>query len=144
MAFSLRRFDASGIDVGGSVRRRLQRAAFTIVATTADVDLDIGDDSGTFWTAAVADATYGVLASNVLAWLQALDDNVAALLDVQSPQLLDRVQTAAASGNGEFARAIQNHRPNITVNAADGETSWFIECIWELADNIPPQNQSYG
>lgn len=145
MAFSLTKFHAEGIDVGGPARRRLQRAVFTIAATAADVDLDIGDDTpGTFWTAALANATYGAVALNVQAFLQVLDDNVIALFQVNSPQLMDRVQTAAAGGNGEYALAIQNFRPNIAVNAADGETAWQIECVWELADGIAPRNLSYG
>lgn len=144
MAFALIKFHAEGVELTGAVRARLQRAVFHITATAADVALDLGNDAGTFWTAAIANATYGQLATNASAFLQVLDDNVAGLLRVNSPQLIDRIQTAAAGGNGEYAVAIQNQRPNITVNAADGETAWLVECVWQLSDNIAPMFATYG
>lgn len=145
MTFALTKYVASGIDRSGpSVKRGVQRVALTITALAADVDLDIGDDAGTFWTDALADATYGTLATNAQTHLQTICDNVTALLAVMSPQLLDRVQTAAAGSNGEYSIALEDHRPNITVNAADGEEAWYIVLEWELADGQSPVNASYG
>lgn len=65
MAFSLSAFEAFPLQVGGAQpRRAIQRCILHIAGTSADVDLDIGDDSGTFWTAAGAtDIGAGALAS---------------------------------------------------------------------------------
>jgi cytochrome c551/c552 len=145
MAFALVAYHARGVDVvGPSYKRGIQQVVLDITATANDVDLDIGDDSGTFWTAALANATYGALATKALASLQRIVAQSAALVAVSSEQLLDRVQTAAAGGNGEFALAIQNTRPNITVNAADGETAWKVILTYELDNYAFPEIQSLG
>lgn len=52
MAFALTAFVADGQEMDEAVTRRFrQRAVFTITAANTDVDLDIGDYTGTFWTA---------------------------------------------------------------------------------------------
>ena len=145
MAFALTKFESYGIDMAGpSKKRGKQEAKLTITALAADVDLDIGDDAGTFWTAAQADAVYGALATKVLEILNKIADNAEALLDVKSPQLLDRVQVAALSGAGQYTLAIQDARPNVAVNAADGELAWIIVLEWSLNDGIFPIISSYG
>ena len=52
MTFALTAFVADGQEMDEAVTRRFrQRAVFTITAANTDVDLDIGDYTGTFWTA---------------------------------------------------------------------------------------------
>ena len=144
MAFALTKFVSYGYDIAGpSKKRGIQRATLTISATTADVDLDIGDDSGTFWTAAAADSTYGALASKALEVLQKIEDNALAFHRIDSEQLLDRIQAAAASGTA-YVLAVQNKRPNLTFDAANGETSWVIDLEWLLNDGIYPIVSSFG
>jgi hypothetical protein len=115
-----------------------------ITAAAADVDLDVGDDSGTFWTAAQADSTYGALATKALAVLQDIVSVSAALVAVKSEQLIDRIQIASVSGAGEYSLAVVNTRPNIAFNAADGETSIKLILEYELDDEQYPIVASYG
>lgn len=144
MAFALTKFEARGIEIKTpSKKRGVQELCFTISALAADVDLDIGDYAGTFWTAAVANASTGALAAAVLAILQAHDDNVAALLAVQSEQLIDRIQAAAAAGTA-YVLTVGNKLPIILCDAANGETSWYIVVRQELNDGIFPVSASYG
>jgi hypothetical protein len=145
MAFALVAYHARGVDVAGpSYKRGIQQVVLDITATAADVDLDVGDDSGTFWTEALADSTYGTLATKALASLQRIVAQSAALVAVDSQQLIDRVQSATAGSNGEFALAVENTRPNITVNAGDGETAWKLILTYELNNYAVPEIQSFG
>lgn len=52
MAFALTKFEAMGVEIDEVVTKRfLQRSVMYITGLATDVDLDIGDYSGTFWTA---------------------------------------------------------------------------------------------
>lgn len=148
MSFALTKFEARGVEIKTpSKKRGKQELVFTITGTTADVDLDLGDEDGTFWTDALADATYGTRATSVFAFLftaPAIVDQVAGLMAVESEQLIDRIQKAAVSTAGEYSLAVENHLPNIAVNAADGETTWVIRVHLELNDSIYPVSASFG
>lgn len=145
MAFALTKFSARGIDIAGpSYKRGIQQVVLDITATTADVDLDLGDDAGTFWAAAIANATYGALATKALAVLQVIVAQSSALVAVKSAQLLDRVQIGTVAGAGEYSLAVVNVRPNIAFNAADGEEAIKIVLEYELNDNIYPVVATYG
>jgi len=81
--FSLTKYNAYGFIIDSDIRKRaIQRMTLHITAANTDTDLDIGDDSGTFWTAAEADTTYGDLGSKALDTIQAIDDVVKALNDI--------------------------------------------------------------
>jgi hypothetical protein len=144
MAFALTQFQSYGINVvGPSQKRGIQRATLTITGLVTDVDLDIGDDSGTFWTEAQADATYGQLATKALDVLQRIEDQSSALIAVKSEQLLDRLQAAAAAGTS-YVLTVQNKRPNILFAASNGETSYQIDIEW-LQNNFQfPIVSSFG
>lgn len=141
MAFGLSGFKAHGIDVAGPSRKLgIQRLCFTITGTAADVDLDLGDFSGTFWTA-VGAATLG---ANVKETVQRIVAQAQAFLAVKSPELADRIQIATPAGNGEFSLALQNSLPNIAVFAGDGETAWYVVVELELNDGIMPVFEEYS
>lgn len=146
MAFALVGFQARGIDVAGpSYKRGIQQVVLAITGTASDVDLDIGDDTpGTFWTAALADATYGDLAEKALDVLTKIAANSVCLLAVKSPELLDKVQSAAAGSAGEYAIAIDDLGPNIALHTGEGETSYTIVLEYELNDYIFPMIASFG
>lgn len=215
MAFALTGFSARGIDVKTPTKKRgIQQVVLSVTGAAADVDLDIGDDAGTFWTAAQADATYGALAAKALTILNQIVDNAAALVAVKSPELLVKnivttLDSAASAGgsatetltvtgllttdkilgativedganpayiqeaaktcatNGQYvvtfsadpgagaevrvliqrdgaAITTQDKRPNITMDAATGETSYTIILEYELNDGIYPVVANYG
>lgn len=145
MAFAITRARFYGIDsVGPSYVRGRQILELDISSLAADVDMDIGDDTpGTFWTAAVANAATGTMASTILAKLQSLDD-YATLCGVDSKQLIDRIQKASAPSAGEFVLAVENERPNLTFSAADGETAWKLVITWQLPDAQQPIVANFG
>lgn len=64
MALALTKFSAYGFLVDGPHSKRAkQRAVLTITGLATDVSWDISNLTGTFWTAAKANATYGSLAT---------------------------------------------------------------------------------
>lgn len=136
MAFALTKFYAwrdTVTDVG-LYKRAVQNVQLNITATVNDVALDLGTDAGTFWTAALANTTYGVVATKALSILQKI---VSAARDIQSftsPELMDRLQAAVAAGTS-YSVAIVNKRPNITFDAANGETAFTVVIRWALLDN---------
>ena len=142
MAFALTAFECRGIDIAGpNLKRGLQQVCLTITGTSSDVDLDIGDLDGTFWSAA-DDSSLGAAAlldmTNVVA-------QSAACLDIQSPQLLDRVQVASLTTSGQYTVDLSDSVcPNLAFNAADGETAYYIVLTFELNDGIFPLVKSYG
>lgn len=145
MAFALTRYSARGLNITSPVYKQgVQEVVLGITGTAADVDLDIGDDGGTFWTDAEANTTYGELATNALASLKRIVGNSEALQAVQSQQLLDRIQIATPAGAGEFSLAIQDKRPNIAFFAGDGETSYLIVLRYELNQAAPIEFAQYG
>jgi hypothetical protein len=145
MAFALTGFKARSYSVGSpSEVKAIQQVVLNITGLAADVDLDIGDATGTFWTDAEADSTYGTLATNALAVLTTIEGQSAALVDVQSAELLDRVQVASLTTTGQYTLAIGDIGPNIEFNAADGEETYKIILVWELNDGILPITASYG
>lgn len=145
MAFALTGYFARSVEISSSsYKRGIQQVVLNITGAATDVDLDIGDAAGTFWTAAVADGTYGTLASNALTSLTAIAGQSAALVAVESEQLIDRVQVASLTTTGQYSLAIDAIGPNIAFNAADGELAYKIILVWELNDYIMPVTASYG
>ncbi len=136
MALALTAFRAGGIDLIGPTRKRgLQRIVLEFTAAATDVDLDLGDLDGTFWGAVDATAM-GAQALEVVTRIVA---QAAAFLSVHSPQLADRQKVLAADiAAGKWYMTLENSMPNITLNAADGETAWYIEVVQELNDGISP------
>lgn len=99
--FSLTKYNAYGFVIDSDVRKRaVQRMTLHITAANTDTDLDIGDDTGTFWTAVQADTTYGALGGKALATIQAIDDNVYALNNLGGLEEWRRGATSCESVHG--------------------------------------------
>lgn len=140
MAFALTSFVLDGQKFQGpGPYRATQTAVFTITGTTADVDLDIGDYAGTFWAAAIANTTYGDVATTAKAALQKNDDQVQAVCRIYTPEIADRIQAAAASGTAYTLSIDSTSKlPIYTFDAANGETSYTVFVEWLLNKNILP------
>lgn len=137
MAFALTGFKCDGVLYAGPTRQRaIQQAHFYITAANTDVDLDIADASGTFWTAAIADATYGSMASAALSKLQLLIPGVSALQSVTSETLASygRVKAGGSAGANEYVVDITGNLPNISFHSGDAPTSQVLILTWSLAD----------
>ncbi len=145
MSFALVAFHARGVEITSpSNKRGIQQVVLDITAAATDVDLDIGDDSGTFWTAALADSTYGSLAASALDVLQAIVAQSAAFVGCASEQLIDRQQVLTLTADGQYILEVQDSRPNITCRASNGETSWKLILTYELDNFIQPIYASLG
>lgn len=138
MAYALQSFLATGYQLAGpQPQRQTQKLIFGITGTTSDVDLDIGDLSGAFWTAAIADTTYGELASAVHAWLTANYPNWAATSNVFVQELFGRVQAAAASG-AAYVRLLNatTGLPEFVFDAANGVAAATVVVEVEMVDGV--------
>lgn len=144
MAFALTSFVLDGQKFQGpGPYRATQMAVFTITGLVTDVDLDIGDYAGTFWTDAAADSTYGDVATTALAALQKNDDQVQAVCRIYTPELADRLQAAAAAST-DYTLSIDSTSklPIYTFAASNGETSYTVFVEWLLNKNILPTAQA--
>ncbi len=134
MTLALVKFIAHGTEVEEPVNKRyVQRAIFEITAATTDVALDIGDASGTFWTA-VGATQPGTAA------LKALKDITArakACIGLRSPQLMDRIQAASTSGT-DYTVVMDTDGPSIACASSNGESAWQIVVEWYLKDGAEP------
>jgi hypothetical protein len=142
MAFALTSFTADGIRyMGPGPYKAVQRYILTITGTTSDVDLDIGDLTGTFWTAAQADATYGAMATAVLAVLTANYPNYQAVENIFVPEIWARANAAAASGT-VYVRSINSTTllPEFTFAASNGATGYTVCVDYILKDGYLPLN----
>ena len=135
MAFGLTRAEFYSTPIEEPVSsRRIQRARLVITGLAADVDLDLGDNGGTFWTA-VTGSSPGDEA------LQAMKDiatKAEQLSLVASEELIDRQEVAATSGATEYTIAVQDKRPNIGFHAASAPTSYQVILEWELKEGQIP------
>lgn len=105
MAFVLTKFQAYGVEAEEAVNKRYgQKAIFTITALNTDVDLDIGDYTGTFWDA--VDAT---------------DTGAKALLAIKDIQT--RAETFVGLGGTGIAGYVQGDSSIPVVQSLDSAAS---------------------
>ena len=142
MAFALTSFTADGIRyMGPGPYKAVQRYILTITGAVTDVDLDIGDLDGTFWVAAMADATYGAMATAVNAVITANYPNYQAVANIFVPEIWYRV-VGTASGT-VYSRLIDTTLlPNFTFAASNGEESYTVIVDYILKDGYLPLNYS--
>lgn len=134
MAFSLTKCIAHGTEAEEPVNKRyIQRLILEVTATTADIDFDIGDIAGTFWTA-VGATQPGTAA---LAALKDINARAKACIGLNSPQLMDRIQAAAASGT-DYTVTMDTYGPSITCDTSNGESAWQVVVTWYLKDGAEP------
>lgn len=134
MAFGLTKFVAHGTEVEECVNKRyVQRVVLQITSTTSDVDLDVGDAAGTFWTAV----------GTTHAGLKALKDITTKAVGGQCiradiDKLLARVKAAATSG-AAYTIAQDTYGPTWAFAASNGlDTSAVILIEWILKDGEEP------
>src|SRR5690606_10361317 len=146
MAFALDSFFADGYRyMGPGPVRSTQRVCFQISATAADVELDIGDFSGTFWTDALADSTTGSMAAQVLEQLQRIVDKCSSTVNVFSPQLF-AIPVAAAAGAGVMEQSISPTTllPSYEFDAGEGLTAYTVYVELEVLPREQITNLSYN
>ncbi len=146
MAFALTSFVADGIRFMGPGPYRAEQSYFlTVTGTVDDVALDLGNATGTFWTAATGDATYGPMAIQVLAQVTSWADNYQAVADIFVPEVYDRIQVASSPTGTQYAASIGALLlPSIEFAASGGETAYTISVKYQLDSGRLPNNASYN
>jgi hypothetical protein len=92
MTLSLQKFKAYGLRCSGAQRQHTQQVVEMYIAgaatdTTWDISADTSGSLGTFWTAALADATYGQLGTSALALIQ----KIQAIADDLKPPVAESI-----------------------------------------------------
>ncbi len=96
MTFALTRFEAYGVEAAEPLQNRfIQRAEFRITAANTDVDLDLGDYTGTFWTA-VGATEPGITALHAM---KDINLYARAFLSVEGTGLNGKTQSPASGGS---------------------------------------------
>lgn len=134
MAFALTKFEAYGKEIDEAITKRFkQYAVMDITGLAADVDLDIGDNAGTFWTAVGATEP----GTTALKALKDIQTKAKAFLSVVGTGVNEKVRGTATAA-GVYTLAVQNLRPNIAYDAADAPTAYSLVLAWELKDGESP------
>lgn len=130
MAFSLTDVQVYGVEAEEAVNKRYtQRMILTIAAANTDIDLDIGDYSGTFWTA-VGGTEPGVTALLAVKQIQTIAQTLHA---IGGDAIRGKIQVASASNAGEYSVAMNStntHLPDILFDSGDAPTAYTIVLDW--------------
>ena len=121
----------------------LQTCEMVITGAAGDVDLDLDDFSGTFWTAALADATYGAVALLIKKALQNVAKSVASTHHVGGNFILYRPRVPAgaeAAATGAYSANYNNTTklPNFTFDTANGPQGTNIIVTWDMTPGTQP------
>lgn len=140
MAIALTKFRAYGeYNTDTTVVKGIQCAKFVITAAAADVDYDINDFTGNFWTAVSATD----VGAGVKAWMRSHYLGLEALVAVEG-DFVETYLRAAAAGVGAYTQAVTSALPDVQFNAADGPTSMVLILKWSLADGQTPLTANFG
>jgi hypothetical protein len=145
MAFALTKYKAYGTLVSGPSRKQaIQYVELHITAANTDTDLDIADASGTFWTAAQANSTYGDIAEQALESITDVGDQSAALLSVMSPEILSRAQDNTSPASGFYGISVSGNLPNIEWASGNAPTAYQVTLMLALPDGVQPIRSDLG
>jgi hypothetical protein len=140
MAFALTDATFYKIDIPSAVKKRgLQGLEFKVTRGASDTDLDIGNISGTFWTAAIADGTYGTqsaLALKEFTKIASAIDGVVSCEVLGAAGMLLRVASASANtqytlvGSGTYPLVV----PEITLYNDAAPATVSVRLVVSLTD----------
>lgn len=145
MAFALTRVQAYGLEAEEPVNKRYtQRMILSITAANTDVDLDLGDYAGTFWST-VGGSEPGDTA------LQAIKDvqtRALSLVNIGGDAILNKLRVATATSAGEWSadmNGTNTHLPDIAFVSGDAPTSYVVVLDWVLkAGEVPVEVDAYA
>lgn len=138
MAFALTDARLYKVEIPSAIDKRgLQGVEFTVTRGSSDTDLDIGNTSGTFWTAAIADGTYGPQATKCLAEFQKFSAEIEAVVSCEitaANGFLLRVASVSAvtqyqlTNGGTFPDVV----PEITLNSGAAPATLKVRMLLSL------------
>ncbi len=151
MAFAVTKFTAYGrLNSNPTPKRGIQCVELTITGANTDIAYDLATTGGTFWTSAVAHATYGGIATAARTFiLTTLTAQVGTFVEVLSQALLSsltRLPAATVSGDN-YTRVVTTVTTpviELAFNSGNAPTSGVYVLTWLLADNMEPLTASYG
>ncbi len=147
MAFALTKAEFRSLEYQNvSFKRGIQEVRLTVTGANTDIDLDIGDIAGTFWTAALLDATYGTMATLVLAQLEAVVASSAFFRQLICPvlQCSAYIQAASAPGATQYSLTTDTYGPDILLASGTAPTAYDIILQYELAAGAFPISAQYN
>lgn len=147
MSFALTSFFADGVRFSGpGPIRATQKYAFTVTAAASDVDLDLGDATGSFWSAATANSTYGEMATQVLAQVERLLAQNETVTNVFVPELYGRALVPSAPTGTQYTATINAdlRLPDFSFEAGSGLTACTVVVDYLMLPNMLPSNLSYN
>lgn len=112
-----------------------------IAALASDVDLDIADEEGTFWTA--VDTSPGSLGEKALKAIKDMKSGADRLVSVSSEEFITRrkINSGGTGAAGTYKiPSIVNHIPNIEFNTGEGPLAFEIRLEFDLQDGVTPLN----
>ncbi len=135
MAFAVTAYKAYGNTLEQPVTKRFEYTIEMAISNlAADVDADIGDASGNFWTEAEADGTYGAIATEarkIMQDIQAKASSGSFDSEVLNTGLV-RVAGAPSGATEYQVAAYTKHVPEIAFFAANAPTSWMLTLKFRL------------
>jgi len=149
MAFALTDANFGKIEIPTAIKKRgLQYIELKVTRGASDTDLDIGNSAGTFWTAAIADGTYGTLATNALREFQKIEDKIDGIVSLEilganAPLL--RVASASAATNydvsngGTYPLVV----PEVTLFNDAAPATLSVRLVVSLTDETNTVDFSY-
>lgn len=150
MAFALVDANFGKLEIPTAIKKRgLQYLEFKITRGAAgDTDLDIGNTSGTFWTAAIADGTYGTLATNALKEFtkiaSAIDGLISCEIVANTGPMLRVASTSGAtnydiSNGGTYPLFV----PEITLTSNAAPATISVRLVVSLTDETNTVDYSF-
>lgn len=137
MSFAVTGYHAYGIYIDEPVTTRAHQViSILATGTSADVVLDLANSSGTFWTAALADGTYGAVATAALAALTSAVGRAEQRVSWCCPEIQDpKVQIAAGGtlASTNYKITTTGIVPSISIFAGEGALSYHIVIVMQLA-----------
>lgn len=145
MAFAVTSFRAYGIDKFEALTNQFkQTVVIKGTALAADVALDLGNASGTFWSAA-DDTPTGLAASKAFAEILAKAD---VLISLNSPEIEDTKARIASGGTlaaGQFKKVTAKGATlGYTLFTAEGVTTFTIVAELSLLPGVLPTAAVYS
>ena len=146
MAIQVVGYHIFGLETSKAVSPLAQQTLLINVnAASSDVTWDLGNAAGTFWTAALADATYGTTAASCLAALQSFDKAAAFALAVGGNFTLYRVRALTPTGTGDYQiSSWTNRTPNFVFATGAGPGSTNIVLTWGMPQGFQVQTLDVG
>ncbi len=149
MAFALTKFKAYGIRHSGAVRPHAKQVCeFHITAANTDTALDLDNPSGTFWTAALANATYGSLATQALnVFLTQMPAVTHRYLGVLGDPLGAYVQVLTLTAGAQYTTTLGGttaHYPAYAFNSGSAPTALNVFIEFSLIDDTEPVVSDLG